>query len=317
MKDRRSKKKHLVAFDIGGSKVSVRATEADSDREVYASKLKTPADDGVPAMLRLLDAQIRKIPGGRTGISALGIAIPGHVDDTGRVLQAGNLRGWRDVPLRKQLEDRYGVPVFVEQDANCGALGEKWLGAAKKMDDFVFLALGTGVGAGLFVGGSLYRGAHFAAGEAGDMTFASEEDEEETRLSDVVGKQSIKKKAKKATGKNMSAAEALAKSRTTRALRRVARDVVEHLSNSVVAISALLDPEAIIFGGGTSKAGEPLLKMVRERVAPLGVVRAKLMLAKLGSESQLYGALWGAQKVATPGDGKTNGQSGEVRSPAR
>jgi len=293
-------RRHLVAFDIGGSKVAVKGVEADGEREVYAAKLKTPADDGVPAMLRLLDAQIAKVPGGRSSLSALGIAVPGHVDDTGRVLQAGNLRGWRDVPLRKQLEDRYAVPVFVEQDANCGALGEKWRGAAKKMDDFVFLALGTGVGAGLFVGGSLYRGAHFAAGEAGDMTFPSDERDEETRLSDVVGKETIKKRAKKATGKKMSAAEALKKAPRMRALRSVARDVVEHLSSSVVAISALLDPEAIIFGGGTSKAGNPLLKMVRERVAPLGVVRAQLLLAKLGSESQLYGALWGAQQVASP-----------------
>ena len=293
-------RRHLVAFDIGGSKVAVKGVEADGEREVYAAKLKTPADDGVPAMLLLLDAQIAKVPGGRSSLSALGIAVPGHVDDTGRVQQAGNLRGWRDVPLRKQLEDRYAVPVFVEQDANCGALGEKWRGAAKKMDDFVFLALGTGVGAGLFVGGSLYRGAHFAAGEAGDMTFPSDERDEETRLSDVVGKETIKKRAKKATGKKMSAAEALKKAPRMRALRSVARDVVEHLSSSVVAISALLDPEAIIFGGGTSKAGNPLLKMVRERVAPLGVVRAQLLLAKLGSESQLYGALWGAQQVASP-----------------
>jgi glucokinase len=293
-------KRHLVAFDIGGSKVAVKAIEADGEQEIYAAKLKTPVDDGVPAMLRLIDAQIAKVPGGRSRLGALGVAVPGHVDDKGRVLKAGNLRGWRDVPLRKQLEDRYGVPVFVEQDANCGALGEKWLGVAKKMDDFVFLALGTGVGAGLFVGGSLYRGAHFAAGEAGDMTFPSDEPEEDTRLSDVVGKQSIKKKAKKATGKKMSAAEALAKAPRMRALRPVARDVVEHLSSSVVAISALLDPEAIVFGGGTSKAGKPLIEMVRERVAPLRVVRAQLLLAKLGSESQLYGALWGAQQAISP-----------------
>jgi glucokinase len=290
-------KRHLVAFDIGGSKVAVKAMDVDTEHEIYAAKLKTPADDGVPAMLRLLDAQLSKVPGGKAKVGALGVAIPGRVDDNGRVLEAGNLRGWRDVPLRKQLEDRYGVPVFVEQDANCGALGEKWLGVAKKMDDFVFLALGTGVGAGLFVGGSLYRGAHFAAGEAGDMTFPTDEPDEETRLSDVVGKETIKKRAKKATGKKMSAAEALQKAPRVRALRSVARDVVEHLSSSVVAISALLDPEAIIFGGGTSKAGNPLLKMVRERVAALKIVRAELVLAKLGSESQLYGALWGAQQV--------------------
>ena len=292
-------KRHFVGVDIGGSKVAVVATEVESEREVYAAKLKTPADSGVGAMLRLLDEQIDELPGGRASMSALGVAVPGHVDDSGRVLYAGNLYGWGDVPLRSQLEERYRVPVFVDRDAICGALGEKWLGVAKKMKDFVFLALGTGVGAGLFVDGSVYRGAHFAAGEVGDMTFPANRGEKDTRLSDVVGKRTIKKKAKKVTGKKMSAAEALERAEKVPPLRRIARDVVEYLSSSVVAISAMLDPEAIVFGGGTSKAGEPLLKMVRERVAPLHVVRARLMLARLGSESQLYGALWGARQAAS------------------
>ncbi|HWE24221.1 MAG TPA: ROK family protein [Myxococcales bacterium] len=289
-------KRVLVGIDIGGTKIAVLARETRSEREVYSAKVKTPADEGLGAVLRLIDEQVDALPGGRSSMAAMGIAVPGAVDENGHVLYAGNLRGWGDVPLREQLEERYGVPVYVERDANCGAVGEKWLGVAKKMKDFVFLALGTGVGAGLFIDGSLYRGAHYAAGEVGDMTFLSED--EDTRLSDVVGKREIKKKAKKATGKKMSAAEVLERAEKIRALRPVARDVVEHLSTSVVAISSLLDPEAIVFGGGTSQAGEPLLKMVRERVAPLHVVRARLMLGELGSSAQLYGALWGAQRVS-------------------
>jgi len=286
-------KRHLVGIDIGGTKTAVLAHETKSDREVYCAKVKTPAKEGVGAMLRLIDEQVDSLPGGRSSMVALGVAVPGPVDDTGRVLYAGNLVGWGDVPLRDQLEERYAVPVYVERDANCGAIGEKWLGVAQKMKDFVFLALGTGVGAGVFIDGTLYRGAHYAAGEVGDMTFPSEDE----RLSDVVGKKTIKKKAEKATGKKMSAAEALERAEKVRSLRPMARDVVEHLSTSVVAISSLLDPEAIVFGGGTSQAGEPLLKMVRERVAPLHVVRARLMLGELGSAAQVYGALWGAKQV--------------------
>jgi glucokinase len=286
-------KRILVGIDIGGTKTAVLAREVGSDREVYSEKLKTPAKEGVGAMLRLIDEQVDSLPGGRESMVALGVAVPGPVDDSGHVIYAGNLVGWGDVPLRDQLEERYAVPVYVERDANCGAVGEKWLGVAKEMKDFVFLALGTGVGAGVFIDGSLYRGAHYAAGEVGDMTFASEQ----TRLSDVVGKKTIKEKAKKATGKKMSAAEALERAEKDRSLRPVARDVVEYLSTSVVAISSLLDPEAIVFGGGTSQAGEPLLKMVRERVAPLHVVRARLLLGELGSAAQVYGAIWGAKHV--------------------
>ena len=161
-------KRHLVAVDIGGSKISFLAREAGSGREVHTDKVKTPTNAGVEGILRLIDAHIERIPGGRAGVVALGVAVPGHVDSEGHVLNAGNLEGWVNVPLRTLLEDRYGVPVFVERDANCGAIGERWTGAGRKMNDFVFLALGTGVGAGLFLDGRIYRGAHFAAGEAGE-----------------------------------------------------------------------------------------------------------------------------------------------------
>ena len=293
-------KKHLVGVDIGGSKTAILAREAGSEREVYREKLKTPADAGVGAMLHLLDGQLEKLPGGRASVKALGVAVPGPVDESGHVVRAGNLEGWVDVPLRTQLEDRYQVPVFVERDANCAALGEKWLGVAREMQNFVFLALGTGVGAGLFLNGAIYRGTHFAAGEVGDMTFPSgPDDEHPLTISDVVGKGAIKKRARRATGKKLSAAEALERAETEGRLRKATEDVVAYLSASVVAISSMLDPEAILFGGGTSEAGQALLKRVRESVAPQHVVRARLMFAGLGTDSQAYGAIWGAARVLT------------------
>lgn len=294
-------RRHLIGVDIGGSKTAILVHEAKTHRKVFTEKVKTPVDSGVGAMFQLLDDWIDKLPGGRSSVRALGVAVPGPVDGEGHVVRAGNLAGWVDVPLRRQLEERYQVPVFVERDANCGALGEKWRGAAKELDDFVFLALGTGVGAGLFLNGAIYRGAHFAAGEVGDITFPGDGQGAEAPLSvsDVVGKNAIKKQAKRATGEKLSAAEALERAGTERRLQRATKKAVAYLSTSVVALSSSLDPEAILFGGGTSQAGEGLLKRIRETVAPHLVVRARLMLAGLGSESQLYGALWGAEKAAS------------------
>jgi len=291
-------KRHLVAVDIGGSKTAFLARAVGSDRKASVERYKTPASGGVGAMLALLDEHIDGLAGGRSSLAALGVAVPGHVDPNGHVVCAGNLEGWVDVPLREQLEERYRVPVFVEGDANCGALGEKWLGAAKEMNDFVFLALGTGVGAGVFVNGSLHRGAHSAAGEVGDMTFPRRKrNGAAPTLASIVGKRALKKVVRRETGKKLTAAEALHRAAKDRRLERLTREFIEYLSTSVVAISSLLDPEAILFGGGTSKAGEALLKRVRETVAPNHVVRARLMLAGLGSEAQLYGALWGAQNA--------------------
>jgi glucokinase len=218
-----------------------------------------------------------------------------------------------DVPLRAILEERYEVPVYVERDANCAALGEKWIGAARAMNDFVFLALGTGIGAGLFLNGRLYRGAHFAAGEVGNMRLSSGKAEGGPAVSEIVGKRAIKKDAERATGRRMSAAEALEQAAEKRRLRRATRKVVEYLSASVMAISSVLDPEAILFGGGTSEAGEALLGRIRKRVAPLFGTR--LIRAGLGTDSQLYGALWGAQKVAQMRSSE-RGKAGKGASPS-
>ena len=285
-------KTHLVAVDIGGSKISFLAREAESGLAVYADKIKTPADDGVEAILAVLDEQIDAIPDGRRSMSALGLAVPGPVDSRGKVLRAGNLEGWVDVPLRALLEKRYGVPVFVERDSNCGALGEKWCGAATRMDTFVFLALGTGVGAGLFLDGQLYRGAHFASGEAGELTFFCGGTRK--NLSEIVGKNAIRRRVSRATGKKLNAAEALARAGSKRRFARATQPVIEQLTAAVAAIGALLDPQAIIFGGGTSDAGAALLSRVRKEVRAYLDTPPPLIPAKLRSDAQLYGALWGA-----------------------
>lgn len=293
-------KRHFVAVDIGGTKIAVLVREAATDSEVHAEKLPTPARGGVGAMLRVLDEQMEKLPGGRASVVSLGVAVPGCVAPDGRVVCAGNLEGWVDVPLRAQLEERYRIPVFVEGDANCGALGEKWFGAARDLNDFVFIALGTGIGAGVFLNGAIHRGAHFAAGEVGEMTFPCDErGKRATRVSDVVAKQVIKKMVRRATGEKLSAAEALARAATKRRFARATRPVVAYLSACVGAISSLLDPEAIVFGGGTSEAGEALLQRIREAIPPHLVVRSRLMLAGLGWKAQVYGALWGAQEAAS------------------
>jgi glucokinase len=283
---------HLVAVDIGGSKMSFLAREAESGLDVYADKIRTPADDGVEAILAILDEEIGAMPGGRGAMRALGLAVPGPVDSQGRVLRAGNLEGWVDVPLRALLEKRYGVPVFVERDSNCGALGEKWCGAATGMDSFVFLALGTGVGAGLFLDGQLYRGAHFASGEVGELTFFR--GEKRKNLSEIVGKQAIKKRVSRATGKKLNAAEALMWARRKRRFARATQPVIEHLTAAVVAITVLLDPQAIIFGGGTSEAGAALLSRMHKEVREYLENPPRLMPANLRGDAQLYGALWGA-----------------------
>ncbi len=160
----------VIGIDIGGTKTALLSCDATTGDEIGRDRFLTPAEAGPNGLItclheaieRLLDSDRRR----RRDLYALGVAVPGPVDaDDGRVIVAGNLAGWKDVPLREILHRSYEIPVWIDQDANAAALGERWRGAAKQMNNFVFLALGTGIGAGIVINGRLHRGYHQAAGE--------------------------------------------------------------------------------------------------------------------------------------------------------
>src|SRR6202043_1941990 len=104
-----------------------------------------------------------------------GIGVPGIIDmETGMMRKSANLPGWSDYPVRDEIERRLGARVILENDANVAALGEKWLGAARDVDDMAMLTLGTGVGGGIVLRGRIWHGMTGMAGEFGHMTVEPE-----------------------------------------------------------------------------------------------------------------------------------------------
>jgi predicted NBD/HSP70 family sugar kinase len=232
-------------------------------------------------------------------VRAIGLSVPGLVDVTaGRVITAGNLTGWTDVPIGKLLEDRFSVPVSIERDANAAALGERWRGAAHDLATFAFIALGTGIGAGIVIDGRLHRGAHCAAGELGNLVvgrqFLGKERGGQGNLAHLIGGKSLRRRARQAAGADLSAAEAITHAEDDAALARMAEEVADYLAMAIIAIATLLDPEAIIVGGGTAEAGEDLLDPVRERVAREAPAPPILIASALGPDAQLFGAVFAA-----------------------
>ncbi|MGH2531836.1 MAG: ROK family protein [Thermomicrobiales bacterium] len=169
----------VVGVDLGASKVALMATDAASGDDLAHDRFPTPADIGPDAMIeQLCDAILTLVEqAGRSpdALCAFGVAVPGPVDvRNGRVILAGNLHGWVDVPLRATLHHQLDIPAWVDQDAKAAALGERWRGCATAMETFVFLALGTGIGAGLFINGQLHRGRHHGASEVGNVVMGRE-----------------------------------------------------------------------------------------------------------------------------------------------
>ena len=280
-------------------------TGEERARDTFSTPNDARPQELVDQLRETVEALIASAGATMDDLAALGVAVPGPVDiDDGRVILAGNLPGWRDVPLRGILKRRFDLPVWIDQDANAAALGERWRGSARNMHNFVFLALGTGIGAGVFINGRLHRGYNSFAGEVGNFIMGRQhlgkDRDGHGSLELLIGGPAIRKEARKVIRKQLSAAETIDLADEDRRLRPVADRVIDYLAIAVVNIASLLDPQAIIFGGGTASAGPDLIDRVREKVEREIRVVPTLMHSILAEDAQLHGAVFGALWALDP-----------------
>jgi len=242
---------------------------------------------------------------------AIGAGAPGMTDVTkGRVISAVNLKGWTDVPLRDLLQDEFGVPAFVDNDVNMAALGEQWAGCAKNCPNFVFIALGAGVGAGIVIDGRLHRGSRWYAGEISHMHLDhrrwSVDYGEVGFLESFAGAEAIARQGQRLRGHDGrvvpsadGAAEVFEAARYGDArAAAVVQQVAVYLGAAVANIAAVLDPALIVFGGGISHVGDQLLQPVREVVSRIVPNVPEIRLSAAGDDAQVFGSLYSALQLA-------------------
>jgi glucokinase len=159
---------YVIGLDLGGTKILSLCV--DREFNVLAEDLReTEADEGPEAVIGRMVESARAAAGDRN-VLAIGISTPGPAKVfEGIVTTPPNLPGWRDVPLAKLISERMGLPAWIENDVNAGALAEHRLGAGRGTKHLVMIAPGTGIGGGLVLDGKLYRGASGGAGEVGHM----------------------------------------------------------------------------------------------------------------------------------------------------
>ena len=172
MNDKRLAGDKLVfSADLGGTYLRVALVD-ESGKIHQRAKQRTPKGDSPDYVVDALASAAEKW-GSEDGrcIAAASIMVPGTVDNENAVVvQAPNLPALAGFPLKAVLEERFGWPVLLENDANAAAVGEMWMGAARGCRDVVSVTLGTGVGGGVILNGELWRGAHGSAGEIGHST---------------------------------------------------------------------------------------------------------------------------------------------------
>jgi glucokinase len=265
-------------------------------------------------------------------VRAIAIGVPSPVDPcTGLVSWANNLPGWRNVDLRRTLQKEFRLPVVLENDANMAAIGEHWRGVACHVPSFVFVAIGTGIGAGVFTDGRLYRGRTGAAGEIFKLNLEwprwKEDFGETGYLESYVSGLGISTAGRKALGESRASSphgplglaesgdnkQGLAQDRDARfvfdAMREGDGDALAVLKRAFTMMGvaaadlvAVLDPDLIVFGGGVSKgAPELLLSTVREVVTAIHPDPPRFELSALEDKAQTHGAIFSALTLAYDG----------------
>jgi glucokinase len=294
----------IIGIDIGGTNTSGALA---SDEGVLAAKSqhKTDRAGGSIAGLRLIAAIIEELidrAGGSSEIRSIGVGFGGPVDfERGLVIRSHHVEGWEGVPLRAHLQDRFGKPVVVDNDANAGTLGEWRFGAGKGISDLLYVNIGTGIGGGIIAGGKLVRGAQNLAGEIGHTIVVRDGPPctcgKRGCLESCASGEAIARRGSESMGRSVSGGElfALAAGHNPVALRVLA-EVAEDLAHGIGTAVSLLNPAAVIIGGGLSEAPEALFLEPLRRAVPrycLSEAAARLRIepARLRYDAGILGAI--------------------------
>lgn len=157
----------VIGIDLGGTNIRGGLVEGKTLSSITSQKIKVDGtiEDVLQQVFALTDSIIN------SAVTAIGIGVPGLADEQGIVYDVLNIPCWKEVPLKKLMEERYQLPVFINNDANCFALGEFHFGSGQGKNDMVGLTIGTGLGTGIILNKQLYAGANGGAGEFGTIDY--------------------------------------------------------------------------------------------------------------------------------------------------
>jgi glucokinase len=302
--------------DIGGTKILVGLV--DQSGELLASlRMSTHAEQGAEVVIARsvtgLHELLRKMDIPEVALEAVGCSIPGPLDSNSGVVYFSPNLGWRDVPFVEMMHRLLNVPIVIDDDAHCAVLGEARMGAARGMDSAVYVTISTGIGAGIVIGGNIYRGAHGLAGEIGHITIESagpqcscgnfgcfEALASGSAIADFA-KQAVMRGDDTVLSKYNDDPSKLSAEHVVNAAEAgdaVALRIIEtagtYAGIGLAAVASSFDPQVIIVGGGVMSSGGIMLQRARKvflerTISPVGTL-IPIVPAALGEKSSLWGA---------------------------
>lgn len=302
---------YVFGVDIGGTTVKLGLFDTEGnllDKWEIPTRTEESGSYILPDIAKDIQRKIEEKQISKEMVVGVGVGAPGPIDNQGVVHRAVNL-GWGVFSIKDTLEEILKVPVMAGNDANVAALGEMWKGGGQGSSDLIVVTLGTGVGGGIIVDGKILTGATGAGGEIGHIHVEDNESETcgcgnmgcleqyasatgVTRLANRKLKESEKESSLR--GGEVSAKTVFDAVKAGDALAtEVAEEFGKYLGNCLAAIAGVVNPEAIVLGGGVSKAGEILISFIKpyyEKNVFHGSRNVKFSLATLGNDAGIYGA---------------------------
>lgn len=302
----------ILGVDLGATHVAATLTNLRGVVLAWEYQ-KHPVRDDPPGALALVNSLAERClaswGGGRRILLGAGMAVPSPVDPARPdFLNDLVVPAWKGVNVGQALRKRFRVPVLVDNDANLGALAERWWGAGRDEDNFTYIKLATGIGSGFFIDGKVYRGASGIAGEVGHLSI----DPNGLRcgcglrgcLVTMVGSAALLRRARELLKAHPDSAlagrdfgitimEDAALAGDALALQ-VVREAAEHLGVAVAGLLNLLNPAVVIMGGGLARLGElllePLRQVVLSRTLATSVKESRIVTSQLGARAIAVGA---------------------------
>lgn len=314
-----------LGVDIGGTKMQASLVR-ESGEILCREKITTPRTGGpeqvVPAIEKVIADAIKKGGVKIDDMAAIGIAVPGVVDpDRGLVVVAPNMR-LTGVSLGAHLKSRFKIPIVLGNDGNFGALGECWLGSARKSESALYICVGTGIGSGLVMGGKLWRGDRESAGEIGHLIMQIDGPKcgcgNHGCLESLASRTAIERDIREgvASGRSSAITElaggdlSVIRSGAIRKALEMEDELVTEtvrrasqvLGYACLNVRHLIDPEAIVLGGGVIEACSDYIVPIIENIVgqdPLAGARdgGKILLSALGDDAVALGAVAAARHL--------------------
>lgn len=290
----------VIALDVGGTGIKCALVLADGT-VAHTERHPTGADRGPEAVIGTVLDVAEGLAGkaraeGRTPV-AVGIAVPGVVDEAAGVAVWSANVGFRDVPLRDLVAARLGLPAALGHDVRVGGLAEARLGSGRGNRHVLFVAIGTGIAAAHVIDGHAFAGAHGAAGEVGHIVVRPGG----ARcgcgalgcLEAVASAAGVARRYAQLTGAPASAVEVVARAGAGETVAlQVWQETVDVLADGLLTAQALFDAEVMVLGGGLAEAGDALLRPLRAALRDRITFHREpqLVRAALGDEAGCLGA---------------------------